>query len=40
MPQVDSPAIDLDIEEWVTGPETNISNELGKPILRAPLKIG
>jgi hypothetical protein len=33
MPLVDSPAIDLDIEEWVTGPETNISNELGKPIL-------
>ena len=33
MPLVDSPAIDLDIEEWVLGPSTNISNELGKPIL-------
>ncbi|MBT3921511.1 MAG: TlpA family protein disulfide reductase [Nitrospina sp.] len=33
MPQVDSPAIDLDIEEWVSGPSTNISHELGKPIL-------
>ena len=28
MPLVDSPAIDLDIEEWVLGPSTNISNEL------------
>ena len=33
MPLVDSPAIDLDIEEWVLGPSSNISNELGKPIL-------
>ena len=33
MSLVDSPAIDLDIEEWVSGPSTNISNELGKPIL-------
>lgn len=33
MPLVDSPAIDLDIEEWMLGPSTNISNELGKPIL-------
>lgn len=33
MPLVDSPAIDLDIEEWVNGTATNISNELGKPIL-------
>ena len=33
MPQVDSPAINLDISEWVGGPSTNISDELGKPIL-------
>ena len=33
MPLVDSLAIDLDVEEWVLGPSTNISNELGKPIL-------
>jgi len=33
MPQVNSPAIDLDVEEWLGGPATNISNELGKPIL-------
>ncbi|MBT5549784.1 MAG: TlpA family protein disulfide reductase [Nitrospina sp.] len=33
MPLVDSPAVDLDIEEWVSGPSTNISRELGKPIL-------
>ncbi|MBE43599.1 MAG: thiol-disulfide isomerase [Thaumarchaeota archaeon] len=33
MPQVDSPAIDLDVEEWVLGPSTNISNEFGRPIL-------
>jgi hypothetical protein len=33
MPQVDSPAIDLDIEEWINGEPTNISNEFGKPIL-------
>ncbi len=33
MPQVNSKAIDLDIEEWLGGPPTNISNELGRPIL-------
>lgn len=33
MPQVDSPAINLDITQWVGGPSSNISNELGKPIL-------
>ena len=33
MSLVDSPAIDLDIDEWVNGAATNISNELGKPIL-------
>ncbi len=33
MPLVDSPSVDLDIQEWVTGPATNISNELGRPIL-------
>lgn len=33
MPQVNFPAIDLDIEEWLGGPSTNISNELGRPIL-------
>ena len=33
MPLVDSPAINLDIEEWVKGPSTNISNELGKVII-------
>ena len=33
MPQVNSKAIDLDVEEWLGGPSTNISNELGRPIL-------
>jgi hypothetical protein len=33
MPQVNSPAIDLEVEEWLGGPKSNISNELGKPIL-------
>tara|TARA_B110000438_G_scaffold268736_1_gene284540 strand:- start:265 stop:933 length:669 start_codon:yes stop_codon:yes gene_type:complete len=33
MPQVNSPATDLDITEWLGGPSTNISNELGRPIL-------
>lgn len=33
MPLVDSPAIDLEIEEWVTGTPSNISNERGNPIL-------
>jgi hypothetical protein len=33
MPQVDSPAVDLDIEEWVNGKATNISKERGRPIL-------
>lgn len=33
MPQVNSPAIDMDVAEWLGGPATNISNELGKPIL-------
>ncbi len=33
MPQVNSPALDLDVEEWMGGPANNISNELGKPIL-------
>ncbi len=33
MPLVDSPAIDLDVKEWVSGPPTNISDELGRPIL-------
>lgn len=33
MLQVDSPAVDLDIEEWINGKATNISNERGKPIL-------
>jgi hypothetical protein len=33
MPQVNSKAIDLDIQEWLGGPPTNISNELGRPIL-------
>ncbi len=33
MPQVDSPAIDLDIAQWLGGPASNISNALGKPIL-------
>lgn len=33
MPQVNSKAIDLEIEEWLGGPSTNISSELGRPIL-------
>jgi hypothetical protein len=33
MPQVNSKAIDLDVKEWLGGPSTNISNELGRPIL-------
>ncbi len=33
MPQVNSPALDLDVEEWLGGPSSNISSELGKPIL-------
>jgi hypothetical protein len=33
MPQVNSKAIDLDIQGWLGGPSTNISNELGRPIL-------
>jgi hypothetical protein len=33
MPQVNSKAIDLEIQEWLGGPPTNISNELGRPIL-------
>jgi hypothetical protein len=33
MPLVNSPAVDLDIEEWINGTTTNISNELGRPIL-------
>jgi hypothetical protein len=33
MPQVNLKAIDLDVEEWLGGPSTNISNELGRPIL-------
>jgi hypothetical protein len=33
MPQVNLKAIDLEIEEWLGGPSTNISNELGRPIL-------
>ena len=33
MLQVNSKAIDLDIQEWLGGPQTNISNELGRPIL-------
>ena len=33
MPQVNSKAIDLEIQEWLGGPSTNISNELGRPIL-------
>ena len=33
MPQVNSPAIDLEIEEWVGGSSSNISNEIGRPIL-------
>ena len=33
MPLVDSPAVDLDIAEWLNGPPTNISAERGKPIL-------
>lgn len=33
MPQVNSSAIDLDVDEWLGGPPTNISNELGRPIL-------
>jgi len=33
MPQVNLKAIDLEVEEWLGGPSTNISNELGRPIL-------
>jgi hypothetical protein len=33
MSQVNSKAIDLEVEEWLGGPSTNISNELGRPIL-------
>ena len=33
MPQVNSAAIDLEVDEWLGGPPTNISNELGSPIL-------
>jgi hypothetical protein len=33
MLQVNSKAIDLEIQEWLGGPSTNISNELGRPIL-------
>lgn len=33
MPQVNSPAIDLEVDQWLGGPQTNISNELGRPIL-------
>ena len=33
MPRVDSPAVDLDVDEWINGKTTNISNELGRPIL-------
>jgi hypothetical protein len=33
MAQVNSPAIDLDVDGWLGGPPTNISNERGKPIL-------
>ena len=33
MAQVNSKAIDLEIQEWLGGPSTNISNELGRPIL-------
>jgi hypothetical protein len=33
MPQVNLKAIDLEVEEWLGGPATNISNELGRPIL-------
>ena len=33
MPQVNIKAIDLEVEEWLGGPSTNISNELGRPIL-------
>ena len=33
MPQVNSQATDLDIAKWLGGPSTNISNELGRPIL-------
>ena len=32
-PQVNLKAIDLEVEEWLGGPSTNISNELGRPIL-------
>ncbi len=32
-PQVNFPAIDLDIEEWLGGSPSNISNEIGRPIL-------
>mgnify|MGYP003960955437 FL=1 len=33
MPQVNLKAIDLEVEEWLGGPSTNISNEFGRPIL-------
>jgi hypothetical protein len=33
MSLVNSPAIDLEFDEWINGKTTNISNELGKPIL-------
>lgn len=33
MQQVNLKAIDLEVEEWLGGPSTNISNELGRPIL-------
>jgi hypothetical protein len=33
MSQVNLKAIDLEVEEWLGGPSTNISNELGRPIL-------
>ena len=33
MPQVNLKAVDLEIEEWLGGPSTNVSNELGRPIL-------
>ncbi len=33
MSQVNSTAIDLVVEEWLGGPATNISHELGSPIL-------
>ena len=33
MSQVNSKAIDLNVDVWLGGPSTNISNELGRPIL-------